>query len=144
MTNEEICTQFMKDHYSDEKLAALLAHAEDGKLTYNSCCCLIGVLTADHPLRGAGVSPHLSAGMPHLMQARKLYGHEAEIGFFGLGENNGERRAKLIPLIRAEIARRDALRDLDAQTVAYMLEPALAPPDGDQNIVIPDGGGKWE
>ncbi|MCI0526562.1 MAG: hypothetical protein L0Y56_03795, partial [Nitrospira sp.] len=43
---------YMQQHYSDEKLAALLAHARDGKLAYHSCCCFIGIATADHALRG--------------------------------------------------------------------------------------------
>src|SRR6266478_447632 len=37
--------------WAEEKLCALLAHAED-KLSMWSCCCLIGVATANHPLRG--------------------------------------------------------------------------------------------
>jgi hypothetical protein len=35
---------FMQQHYTDERLAMLLAHAESGKLSFTSCCCFIGVL----------------------------------------------------------------------------------------------------
>ena len=70
--NEQIIANFLKrpdegGAYTDEKLAALLAPAEDGKLSYVSCCCLIGVPTAGHALRG--VVPHV-AGEPHLVRAQ--------------------------------------------------------------------------
>lgn len=40
--------EFMQKHYTDERLAQLLAHAQDGKLSYWSCCCFIGIPTAVH------------------------------------------------------------------------------------------------
>jgi hypothetical protein len=99
---------FLQNHYSDEKLAALLAHAEDGKLSMWSCCCFVGIPTARHALNG-----ELGEGVlrgTHLDAGRKLSGaYKAETEFFNLG-NDRDRRAKLIPLIREEIARREQIR----------------------------------
>src|SRR4051812_49852972 len=39
-------------NYTTERLAGYLAHAQDGKLFYTSCCCFIGGATAGHALRG--------------------------------------------------------------------------------------------
>lgn len=43
---------FLQQYYTDEQLAALLAHCQDGKFSFHSCCCLIGIPTADHALVG--------------------------------------------------------------------------------------------
>lgn len=105
----EAIKNFLQTAYSDEKLAALLAHAEDGKLAYYSCCCFIGAATADHPLQGKNEIPddsHTSDLLP--------YANEAETEYVRLGNDDAERRAKLIPMIRAEMTRRDAQRIQDA------------------------------
>lgn len=113
--------RFLQTAYSDEKLVALLAHAEDGKLVFTSCCCLIGIPTADHALQGSTIShPKL---IPHYRLAKELQGaREAETEFMEIGFRlrDGEdmetvRRAVLIPMIHAEIARRDALRTQDGR-----------------------------
>ena len=139
MTNEEIISGFLKTPaeggaYTDERLAALLAHAEDGKLSFGSCCCLIGIPTADHALRGHTsdfenyLDPHYFVskyGLPGfsaaVLDAKALPGIEAvETAFLNLSrlapgrrrspEEDVERRAKLIPLIKAEMRRRESLR----------------------------------
>jgi hypothetical protein len=47
----------------------------------------------------------------HLNRARKLpFARDAEDEFCDLGGNNRDRRQAIIPLIRAEIARRDSLK----------------------------------
>jgi hypothetical protein len=104
--------QFLREQYSDEKLAALLAHAEDGKLSFGSCCCFIGVATANHALQGSNFREvWATPAISHLSLARRLpYGSEAEDEFGDLGRDNQERREAIIPLIRAEIARRDSLK----------------------------------
>jgi hypothetical protein len=112
MTNEEILTDFMQKHYSDEQLAALLAHAEDGKLSYWSCCCFIGIATANHPLQSE-ISSEMASAEPHYMEARRMVNaQEAELAFLQLSRRDSEegRRAKLIPLIRSEMNRRAELR----------------------------------
>lgn len=109
MTNEEICTKFMREHYSDEQLAALLSHAEDGKLFFLSCCCFVGIPTANHPLKGF----RFPMWGDHYFKVIKRNGYrQAENAFGSIGACGGdpERRAAIIPLIRAEMARRDLLR----------------------------------
>ena len=113
---------FMERHFTDARLAALLAHAEDGKLSFFSCCCFIGTATATHPLRsrsrlielGATLSPR---GVPacmmpaHYGQASEMIGaDEAEDEFFFLGETEEERRKAIIPIIRKEMKRREHVR----------------------------------
>lgn len=39
-------------NYTTERLTAYLAHAQDGRVFYSSCCCFIGGATADHALQG--------------------------------------------------------------------------------------------
>ena len=112
---EETLTNFMRRHYSDERLAMLLAHAEDGRLVYQSCCCFIGVATADHALQGkldAGAAPKQS----HYVKATELDGaRAAEIAFFELTWPDGHSANKsglatVTRLIRDEVARRDRVR----------------------------------
>lgn len=112
---------FMRLHYSDENLAALLAHAEDGKLAYDSCCCFIGIPTANHALKGErtsangwspGMWPDGTQANHHLIVRHQWeFGDEAESEFWALGHTDTERRNNLIPLIRAEILRREALKE---------------------------------
>jgi hypothetical protein len=102
--NKQPIRDFMKEHYTDERLAELLAHAQDGKLSYYSCCCFIGVATAQKALVGATVfNWH---GDKHYTAARRLSGAiTAEAAFGALG-NAAKRRRLLIPMIRAEMKRR--------------------------------------
>jgi hypothetical protein len=123
MTNEQIITQFLQTQYSDERLAMLLAHAEDGKLAYYSCCCFAGVPTATHALQGdykevafnVGISDHeyhpdWNWDTREVMS--RAYAH------FALTDEL--RRAKLIPLIEAEMARREMERSESQVEVAVL------------------------
>jgi hypothetical protein len=103
--NKRIIRAFMRDQYTDARLAQLLDHARDGQLAYNSCCCFIGITTADHELAGAGNY----TGWEHYGKASCLpYAYLAERAFniLGRGNSNERRRALIIPLIKAEIRRR--------------------------------------
>jgi len=118
----------------DSWLAALLAHAQDGKLGFYSCCCFVGSRTATHALRPAygtnnafveslhcewrWSSPHhwlpsIAGSADHLKEARKQPGGtEAEIAFRDLGLRYGVnddalRRRVVIPMIKAEMRRRE-------------------------------------
>src|SRR5690349_16077742 len=117
MGNESVIAQFLRPPheggaYTDERLTMLLAHAEDGKLSFFSCCCLVGVATAEHPLRG---------------RTCEWDGHGITFGAVPMGEEvsmafnwlatsldsdnwDAERRAKLIPLIHEEMKRRESIR----------------------------------
>jgi hypothetical protein len=107
MGNERVISEFMQNHYTDEKLAALLAHAEDGKLVHASCCCVLGIPTADHALRGK-----TQWEQPHYFEAVDRFGTAVGCAYNALAKSDAERRAKLIPLIKSEMSRREALRNL--------------------------------
>jgi hypothetical protein len=109
-------------HYSDEKLAALLAHAQDGKLAFYSCCCLIGSATADHALRPRTIFWRNTAKLePHYARAQELEGSEEAEWAYGKGLLAGARvwsepardalrRRRLIPILKAELHRRQRFR----------------------------------
>jgi hypothetical protein len=106
-------------HYTDEKLCALLAHARDGKLDFPSCCCFIGVATADHALRSWEETSDFYK-QEHFIRARSLPGaSDAEHAYFSLSPNSFEdagekqRRRILVPMIRAEMKIRQWQRELD-------------------------------
>lgn len=100
---------YLQTAYSDEHLTALLAHAEDGKLSYWSCCCFIGIPTAEHALRGRMNSFDASIE-PHYQYARLAAGaEEAEDEYIELDHPGGRGPERLIPIIRAEMARRESL-----------------------------------
>ena len=113
--------EFLRTAYSDERLAMLLAHAQEGKLSYMSCCCLIGIPTANHALK------EVLQGGDHIIKSRALPGGmEAEKAFYALigglatpkaslEVGDHARRLRLIPMVKAEMRRRSRLR---AQTVA--------------------------
>lgn len=112
---------FMAQHYTDERLAMLRAHAEDGKLQFASCCCFIGVATADHAL--AGYTSDWE--QPHFLVARALdkgIGAEWTAGRLryvkrAAGVSNATMRAYLLPLILWEQRRRDRLHAAQQEAV---------------------------
>lgn len=116
MQGTENIVKFMQIAYSDERLVALLAHAQDGKLAWRSCCCLVGASNAPHALRGEIIEMALGRVLPpgtgHLQKARHSspIAEKAEEEFFQLGDTDAERRERLIPLIREEMQRRSALQ----------------------------------
>jgi uncharacterized protein (DUF58 family) len=109
--------RFLQTHYTDDTLAALIAHTEDGKLSFDSCCCLVGIPTADHALRGrtgataANREPHYIDASRYIdlpmddMEQHPVY--LAEVEFRDLGEDDQERRERLLPLLYAERERRE-------------------------------------
>lgn len=109
---------FLRGSYGDEHLAMLLAHMRDGKFAYESCCCFVGVVTADHALRGLTKDYRLSK---HYTDARFLpHADTAEAGVWALGFVDAERveldmgddplrRRRLISLVKAEMRYRDRL-----------------------------------
>lgn len=107
----EAIEQFLQKHYSDERLAALLAHCQDGKFGYISCCCLTGIPTADHALRGVDADDDTSYyKVPHYIASQHWEDAErADWQVCSLGDSDAERRAALIPLVLAEMDRRASL-----------------------------------
>jgi hypothetical protein len=105
--------EFLQTAYTDEKLGALLAHAQDEKLSFFSCCCFIGVSNAPHALRAhvpeLAQGRVLSPGSTHHQTVRlaSALAARAEEEFFFLGSTDAERRERLVPLIEDEMARRE-------------------------------------
>jgi len=96
----------------------VLAHARAGKLAFNSCCCFIGCFTADHPLQAWSNNFDV-----HYHYARKLPGAlGAEQAFLEIGRNDDElRRRRIIPILRAELRRRElANREMALQLEAVV------------------------
>lgn len=108
-----IIRRFMQTAYTDGKLVELLEHARSGKLSFYSCCCFIGIPTADHELRGQ-MEYVLVDKSPHYFQARTWDGAEnAEYAYYKLAplgdrsSRSEEHRLRLlIPMVKAEIRRR--------------------------------------
>lgn len=109
--NIEYISRFLETNYSDEQLAALLAHAERGRLSYNSCCCLVGIPLATHALRGE--HEYDFDGEAHLERGRELpWAKEAESEFAMLGPDRTRGRI-LMPLVLAEMERRERKKSGD-------------------------------
>lgn len=121
---------FIREHYTDQRLVEVLAFAQDGKFEFNSCCCLIGAATADE-LGHRGVAKNVGQ---HYELAGLLSGAEqAEYSFCNLGFAGGHsfiggpiknlRKRRIIPILRAEIRRRERIKNkreerLDLRLVA--------------------------
>src|SRR5437879_3754341 len=105
--------------YSDERLAALLAHAQSGRLAFQSCCCLVGSLTADHPLCGQWVNGDNIKRTHYKEVVKYLWAAHAEIAYRAWGKpevivpldlRDERRRRILIPIIRAQFKLRSRRR----------------------------------
>jgi hypothetical protein len=107
-------------YYSDEKLCELLAHAQAGKLSYLSCCCLVGVLTADHPLREGGnnwtsMHYHRALAFSGGKEADRSF---VALGIYGIGfipsfaEAERIRRRRMISIVRGEMRLRERFASL--------------------------------
>lgn len=120
--NKRTLRAFMREHYTDERLAMLLAHAQSGRLSYTSCCCFIGIPTANHSLQGDDWTEVTGGNVDteHIAESRQIPGARyAERAFLMLGgadsfgererfckEANEQRRRRLIPIVKAEMKRR--------------------------------------
>jgi hypothetical protein len=123
MTNEQTLSNFMRLHYSDIALAALLAHAEDGKLFFDSCCCFIGIplaIAAGAVLHGRCGAEDDCNGPQWANRARLAMpsADAAEDAFLELGVFDDRRRELIIPLIHAEMERRERSRSESSELQA--------------------------
>jgi len=113
--HKQVMRSFIREHYTDQRLAEVLAHAQDGKFSYRSCCCLIGAATANHPLREEDdYSDDL-----HYAKARQLnnavsaeLSYACPSGHFEDSPSDKGRRLLIIPILRAEQKRRARLKEL--------------------------------
>ena len=121
---KQVIRDFMRTHYTDERLAMLLAHAQNGQLAFNSCCCFVGVTSAQHKListwpvfvggvyvsHGGPTYTGIAGGREASIAYRCLM-HGTQTGSFaGLDRNDPQRQRILIPMIKAEMRRREKLR----------------------------------
>lgn len=113
MTNEETISNFLKTAYSDERLAEMFAHIDDGKFSFVSCCCLRGAATADHALRSR-MGAFNAATEYHYEVAGEIPGaREAELALRDLLDDeltDTKAQEVMLTLVRAEIERRDRER----------------------------------
>jgi len=90
-----------------EKIAAQLAHAQDGKLSFWSCCCFVWFYTnsGNHQYEDArGYSEK------HEAPSRRHFSWRgAESAYFSLGVVDRERRRRIIPILKAELRRRERM-----------------------------------
>ncbi len=113
--NKQILRSWLRTQYSDAKLVELLGHAQSGLLAYHSCCCFIGIVTANHPLRGHMTLYQMDMGL-HYRAAQRLPGAlEAEDAYYELAApfesgREGIRQRRIIPIVKAEIRRRISQR----------------------------------
>ena len=114
--NKKHIREFLRNHYTDERLTWLLEHARSGRLSFFSCCCFIGVATADHALlsRGFNDSDHyaLAERLDGADDAERAYRDLFDVGHYcGVSPDTRDeiRRRVVIPIIKAEIRRRDRL-----------------------------------
>src|SRR5258708_6068114 len=113
--SEQTIADFLRTAYTDEKLAALLAHAEDGKLAFNSCCCVAGFPYARHAYQSKWTGDHGGKnykGFPEgqivsLAFNRLANNHDGHYLSQSSAEDDAVRRANLIPLVHAEMRRRE-------------------------------------
>lgn len=114
---------FLRTAYTNERLTWLLAHARSGKLAYQSCCCLVGLPTADHALAGKMSSQQISKSGHYGIGKAFLGAREAERAYYrlglvrraGLDASDETRRRRLIPMVLAEIERRAGKKDRPAR-----------------------------
>lgn len=134
-SSKGVIRDFLKE-FPQGRLLGLLAHAQDGKLAYFSCCCLAGSINADHPLQGQWApkyGPIRSKFMPGTYRAENLLdthyrmaAHTVDVAYANLGippdcgrnfrlrgrskEDDARRRARIIPMIKSELRRRERAR----------------------------------
>ncbi len=106
--------------WTDEKLCQLLAHAES-KLSFNSCCCLIGVATADHALRGATHNwradhYHKATNLPLALEAQHAFFHLPNSPLSMQPSDDATRNRILRPIIKAELRRRELARKTNIES----------------------------
>ena len=121
--------------YPLDRLCMLLAHAQADKLAFWSCCCLIGVETAGHALRaeeqGAFADPEhyrRALDIPGAHEAEQAYNYLSlgKCGFYHAEGGDAMRRRRIIPMIRAELRRREceaAGANLATAMIRFFTEP---------------------
>lgn len=130
MTHKQIkrhIRSFLRNHYTDQRLAELGAHAQDGKFNALGCCCLIGAVNSPHALTGGS---YLMCGGDHFGESKRLAGAvDAELAIVTVYLRAGMSGAGrvLSSMCRAEMRRRDrrAIEERAAAVPAQEIAAAL-------------------
>ncbi len=114
--------EYIREHFSDEKLAQVYAFNRDGKMEfYNRCACLLGVtLSAQLHEQPCADEMRLREGKGHYLNAKRLGGAcRAEMSYGTLATDYAReswgyhlvslRQCRLSAILRAELRRRDRL-----------------------------------
>lgn len=129
--SKQILRTWVRENFSDEKLASVAAFNQDGKMSFrNPCGCLMGVTYSETLHLGAGCNRehYWLARKEDLAQTRRFAAlfpsfrmgkTERAYNFLGYNASFGNclgddqiRRRRFAALLRAEIRRRDSLREL--------------------------------
>jgi hypothetical protein len=108
-----VIREFMRRAYTDERLAMLLAHAQEGRLRHDSCCCLASLPFVKHTLISGWCRNPPECAQDEQYEVGVSYAFNRLIDFSRTGDDdtdNAARRRILIPMIRAEMQRRDRAR----------------------------------
>lgn len=119
---------FIRAHWSDQKLAEVLAFNADGKMGFWAPCnCILGVTLSDKLHAGEQCPDSVAR---HYARAIYLTGaDEAEGGYAYLGIA-GDRRARFSAILRAELRRRDRARRAEAESLDRELSLLLTADGG--------------
>jgi hypothetical protein len=148
----EILYDFIERNWSDQKVAEVLAFAEDGKMDYfNPCACFIGVhssdaphVKCDHVIRASRTTWLHPGHHYRLAKVRSYELIESEEAYLLLGKEDGKtfylrtgqplRDQRFIEILRDVIRHRDAQKEKqiapgasytsDCQTLEQELEVA--------------------
>ncbi len=115
---------FLREQYSDTNLTKALDHMRAGNFSFTSCCCFIGLVTADHALRNYTMIWQVN----HYYAAKCRPGADAaEAAVAVLGRKSQSAaiyddllRRRLIPMILFEIKRRGLHVRMEAHRVVEL------------------------
>lgn len=107
---------FVGRYYTTDMLINVIDNVRAGIFTFSSCCCLIGVVTANHPLAAKMPDRLRDVLNSHYQKARALpFARAAEDAYFSMGypncedfeedfrDNSALRNRRLLPILLAEL-----------------------------------------
>jgi hypothetical protein len=134
--SKRIVRSFMQSYYSDANLIQLLDHARAGQFAYLSCCCFIGLLSADHALRGPNSDWINPASHYWLIKRSNKAAEAAETAARRLSKlrplllqpgpiQDDVLRRRIIPMVLVEIRRRQRARLETSHIIESDTNPVL-------------------
>ncbi len=121
--------KFIQHQYTDDKLASVYAFNQDKNMQFMNCCsCLLGVTLSDELHTRCGDSYAMNR-FSHYRKAQDLpFAYQAECAYARIGYRLGSvyghsdwdysvlRRVRLSAILRAEIHRRDRIKQASQST----------------------------